>query len=494
MTYRIRNYFIFSILVATLSTWAGLAFPAESKYSLTHFLKATDPVKLPASEAWKEKAETIADNIHSANWDAPLLRSPEGFEALRYAYEHKWVDINEFLDTQDWLQIQADFAAPETTAFQTLVDKGLLPVRVPAVSVKRIFYTDVAVGKRPNILKSRDTPGAEQFGWLTEVVIDNGIFWDFEAVKLRSQMDDQLGDPEKSRTQIQRKVRQAFIFWYRSLHNASPELSHLSPNGQGGMQILLTSVPFQLEHIRRTHWYALDFAPLYGQLDWNDLIAMRVEDVNPGTIYHPDVATNFFYPHHYYGGASVFLRHDLYHHKALSRLSNNDRRFLAWLHQQEEGILKRMDQAMVAFDGEAREAEYNETDMPLATKMADICHVDQEKLLSGFDYRRYPLTDYWAEPGKHRTLFPGEFADMFHFSTFNTKFSEFMSAYDKRWSDGFVNWKKTLRIILKNQCEDAGYFFKSSFNLYHALLEEMLTKNRDYIYSEFGISVDEMLP
>lgn len=220
---------------------------------------------------------------------------------------------------------------------------------------------------------------------------------------------------------------------------------------------------------------------------------MRVDNVNPGTIYHPEVGNNFFYPHGLYGGASAFVRHDLAHHKITSSLSKKERQFMGWMHQHEEIILKKMDEAMVGFDENTREAQYNKTNIPAAATMAKLCHSEREE--NPFPHNKHntlPLDHYWAKPGNHRTLFTGVFADMAMVAHYRTAFSKFMSYFDERWEDGYTNRGGQLKYILEEQCKDAGNLFGSSFDIYHAFLEDVLTKEKSYIYSEFGISVDEI--
>ncbi|MET4694073.1 hypothetical protein [Endozoicomonas lisbonensis] len=496
MKYRVGNNVICSILVVVISAWAGLAFPAEPTYNLTHFLKATDPVKLPASESIGTNGETIAHNIHNAQWDAPLLRSPEGFEALRYAYEHQLVDKNEFLDAQDYLQIQADFAAPETEAFQILVDKGQLPVRVPAVSVKRVFYTAVADEKQPPILISEGALAGEQFGWLTVIRVDSGFFSKYKMSKNTFLPDkrDRWGDILKLLNRKLGDKRQQLLYWYEFLEANMPELMSVrSTSDEGGAEIVMGSIPLYLAYIKKTSEHFLDFTPLYGQLDWNNLIEMRVAGANPGTIYHPNVTNNYFYPHHLYGGASAFVRHDLKHHLILGIFSESHRRFMAWMHQQEEVILKKMDSALVDFNKQGwhdKEVVYNETRVSGTGMLGSLCHSEQR----AHSHLRtlLPLKHYWAKPGNHRTLFPGSFADS-AFSRSRPLYPQLSVLGLEAWSPSVVNWRHIFLDLLTNQCADAGYYFSASFDLYHALLEEVLTENRSYIWDTFGINVEEIL-
>ena len=492
MKYPVGKCFITMTLAVMMSVWSCFACSGEAHYSLTHFLKTTDPVKLPASETLKTKGETIANNIHNAEWNAPLLRSPEGFEALRYAYENKLVDKNEFLDAQDYLQIQADFASPETEAFETLVTNGRLPLRVQAVSVKRIHYTNVATDEQPDILKSRGAIAGDKFGWLTEIVIDYAFSLNYDFVNDSVCKGKWRGDRGKCNARIYEDKHQQLFFWYNLLNRSTPGLSRIYEESDGSKRILLGSIPLYLEYLKKTKWYFLEFAPLYGQLDWNNLIEMRVDDVNPGTIYHPEV-DNFFYPHGLYAGASAFVRHDLAHHKMLGTLSEEERQFMGWMHQQEEIILKKMDEAMVGFDVNTREAQYNTTNIPAAATMAKLCHSERED--NPFPHNKddaLPLDHYWAKPGNHRALFTGVFADMAKFVHYKTAFSKFMSYFDERWEDGYTNMEGLLKYILEEQCKDAGNLFGSSFDIYHAFLEDVLKKNKPYINSKFGISVDQI--
>lgn len=288
--------------------------------------------------------------------------------------------------------------------------------------------------------------------------------------------------------------RQQLMYWYQMLELNLKGLVW-STSDEGRPEIVIGSIPLYLAFMKKTSWYFLDFTPFYGQLDWNDLIEMRVAGVNPGTIYHPDVISNYFYPHHLYGGASVFARHDLIHHQILGMLSESHRRFMAWMHQQEEVILKKMDRAMVAFNHEDWEAVYNETSIPETGVLVRLCCSEQpaQSHLHGEKHPILPATHYWANPGNHRTLFPGQFADS-AFLTFTRPLYEKLRVLGlEAWSPPFINWHSTFQNLLEEQCENAGYYFSASFDLYHALLDKVLTENRAYIWQTFWIDVDELL-
>ena len=504
-----RFIFILGYLTLFITTRPLMAAEVSTddvaRHHLTKYLKADDPLKKPVnySANLEQKSLELVSAVRSGDWNNSLLRQPVAFELVRYAYMNQVIDKYEFIDIQDYLQIQADFASPETIAFDKLLKKKLLPVRTHALSVKRIHYSKIDADLLPKMYRNpKAADHLDQFGWVTEVVLSYDLFIKYAYAIADTQCSKTnnanvltcLGHNLSDKTLM-------MIQWLFTLENILPEQytsTLLSIRSGENLRFYLGSVPLHLLIYKTSN--SPDFIPIFGQLDWSDLNKLRKNNRNPGTIYHPRILTNYFYPHGIYGGTSAFMRHDIYHQKELAYVPQNYRDFFIWLHAQEILILAEMDKSFHKHSSQ-NFPMYDETMKPSSNSiLTQICSYQQTQI--SYEKSTVISSHLWPRFGQHDTLFQGVFADMDHIIRANSFFYGFLNWatpdtlwwLDPDWEQtGVFSFEKTLVNMLSSQCQYAGFNFELSFKIYHSELEKLLNENKDLIHSQFGISVDDLL-
>ena len=465
---------------------------------LFHYLLKSDPVrKIPFNHDLKPAAAEMVKAIKDDDWEHHLLRDPIGFDLVLYAYMNHMIGKDTFLDVQDYLQLQADYASPETTAFEQLVKDGRLPVRVPATSVKRIRYSEVPPERQPSIYENLETPLAyNALSWITVVEVDSDFFSNYKIEfeeKKRICNNPFNGDIFKCMGWTMSDLRGQMLSWQQVQNNNLPKLNNYYPLTPE--TLYLGSLSLFLHQTIDT--YSMDFIPAYGELNWGHLNELRETGRNPGTLYHPKSLSNYFTPHGLYGGASAFVRHDLIHQKILGHIPSTVKHFLIWMHRQEERIIAEMDKAFIGIRPDTLDAEYDLSMLTLTdTVLADICPIKMARKIKNLpDEGRLPSTYYWPTPGQHRSLFYGMFADMDGVSYVKAGYySGFLKNRRKNDDhDAVISLESSVLTMLSSQCVDSGYTFPTSFRIYSSLLDQMLRHNEVLLREQFDFSVNELL-
>ncbi|MGI9274923.1 MAG: hypothetical protein ACR2PT_08770 [Endozoicomonas sp.] len=440
---------------------------------LLNYLQTDDPVRaIPRDTRLVEDARKMVEAARNHQWNDESLRSNRSFDLLLYAYVNRLIDRLEFLDIQDYLQIQADFAVPETAGFAHDSE----PARIPALSMRRIHYSELSLDDFSGIhYRAFSSTTFSPLAWATEIIVNEGFMKEFQEETRDSEKcsDIEQGEMFRCLSQLTRDKRKQLLLWLELLSDSLTDLHSFEGN-----RLLFGSIPLHLHATAARH--SPDFLPLYGELSWEQVIRLREQGKNPGTLYHPRVLTNFLEPHNLYGGASLFVRHDLIHQHRLKNVPQNYRNFFAWLHRQESSIVSLMDKALLELDFSTLDARYEDIGIhPSMSFLSQTCQRLQEDIsFSKSPTPIQPVTAFWQKPRQHRSLFSGVFADM-----------EIITRYKK----GGVYLADTLMRMLGRQCKNAAFNFPSSFELYHSLLEGVLRSSYQYIRDEFGIEMEPVL-
>ncbi len=489
-----KHLLILSFLFYSMAQAADFNLPVTPQSDLSNpaaLLPENDPVRHRAyAPELAGPAAEMAEAIKRHDWNHKTLRTPAGYDLVLYAYVHKLISKEQFMDAQDYLQLQTDFASPETAAFNSLLEQQKISVRVPVNSVRRIRFSELPDNYLPNW---KNRPDIQNYfntkqDWLTEIVLFKQDYYSLEADVVTQAFgchDVKQGSAFTCMARNLPDKRLQLLTWNSAINPALyTQGMHFNDH-----EVILIFANVNLE-VNKSPMSNLEFIPLYGSLNWEHLNAMRAIRKNPGTLYHPDVANNFFEPHGLYSGASHFLRHDLFHQTVIAKIPFRYRQFLIWLHEQEQKILKKMDQALVSIEAESLDVTYSGNLSHSGTSLPKLCQTSFQRYRLDAINHRQPVSFYWPDTETHQSLFKGYFADMDHVVLFsqNNLCSELHGDECEIHFSG-----KTLRGILKYQCEDAGFNFPSSFELYHGLLEDTLREHEVYIQESFGISVIDLL-
>ena len=264
--------------------------------------------------------------------------------------------------------------------------------------------------------------------------------------------------------------------WLLILAVALPELHHMEND-----TLIFGSVNQFLDDLSDDE--SPDFFPVYGQLNWKDLLAFRTRNANLGTIYHPDCKSNYLEPHYLYSGATGFLRHDLYHQKVITQLPKNIRNVFALLHRSEEKIIQELNDHFFELTDDGEDALYT----GLTLKHPHIAEPVLTKILSLLQTERQEIkterpTFSWEKPGQHELMFPGYFADM-DISTDPDSQSQYKEEY----------LAEVIIEDLGNILAATDLQFRTTLTLYLDRMIEALIENSDELINNHAIDANSTI-
>ena len=454
------------------------AFYDPLQENILKFLKKDDPLITAASDYQNViPAITMATISRQGKWDHEIFFSEQSYNYLLFAYRQGFINRFEFTDIQDYLHILTDFKTPATKAFNRI------PVRLPAISIERIRADQIQgspyqsmITKSPlNQTVHPESPlrrpfPTQQDYWHTVVKVDPAFIAEAKSDFADASEQCQSATERCIRQVVTEKSRQFGVF-LMTLATSLPELHRFEKD-----TLIFGSINQFLDKIYYDE--SPYFLPVYGQLDWNDLLAFRTNSANPATIYHPDCKTNFLEPYYIYAGATGFMRHDLYHQIVINQLPEEVRYAFALLHNSEEKAISELNSRFIALTDDEKDALYSDLNIRHPAKTQLLLgliesRLDSDNLSEPPEHLRFS----WIHPGQHEFLFPGYFADMDVTIAENDMYDEYYLA-------------NTIVSAFENIYRTRGLKFRTTFAFYIDRIVDALVQHKDELEDDYDFDAE----
>ena len=466
------------VLLAFSLQSAGASYDPLKEH-LLKYLERDDPVRVAAYDFHNTiPAITLATASRQGDWKNEVFFSEKSYNYLLFAYMNGLVDRFEFTDIQDYLHILTDFKTPSTGSFNRI------PVRIPAISIERVrmdqlegtpyqsLITNSSLIQKnyPENAIRRPFPEKPDY-WTTIVKVDPAFLAEAENDLEQTLQECEFAAAACMGQVVTQKERQ-FGMWLIGLAEIVPDLHHI-----GKDTIVFGSINQLLDTIHQEG--SPYFLPVYGQLNWQDLLTFRTNGANPGTIYHPDCTSNFLEPHYLYSGATGFMRHDLFHQKLVNQLPEAVISVMALLHNAEEKAISEFNSHFTGLTDDGKDALYSGVSLkqPVLTQLLLGQINDREEFIPPPEH----LSFSWQYPGQHEYMFPGYFADM--------------AIVDE--SDNTLSGEDFLAEVILNGFttldDTLSMKFRSTVTFYIDRMLDTLIQHRDELMSSYALNVDKII-